>query len=142
VGVDNSWSEQASIAEARATFVAALSSGDAAAVARLYADNAKLLAPSAELFEGRGSIEAFWRAGVEAGLRGLELDAIELDGGGSVAYEIGSYSLRLEAEEGAIVDRGRYLLVHERQDDGAWLRAVEMFNPLAPQTRSGQRKEE
>jgi hypothetical protein len=29
-----------------------------------------------------------------------------------------------------------------KRDDGAWLRAVEMFNPLAPQTRSGQRKEE
>jgi hypothetical protein len=41
-------------------------------------------------------------------------------------------ALRREpAESGPVVDRGKYLLVHERQDDGSWRRAVEMFNPDA-----------
>jgi ketosteroid isomerase-like protein len=138
----NRRSDEASIAEGQATFVAALSCGDAAAVARLYADDAKLLAPSAELFEGRGAIESFWRAGVEAGVRGLELETIELGGGDSLVYEIGSYALSVEAEEGAVVDCGKYVLVHERQGDGVWLRAVEMFNPDAPPVRNGARKED
>jgi hypothetical protein len=31
-----------------------------------------------------------------------------------------------------VVDSGTYVLVHERQDDGTWRRAVEMFSPSEP----------
>jgi len=133
---------EVAIAEARAAFTAALSGGDAAAAARLYAIDARLLAPSADLIEGRDAIEAFWRAGLEAGVREFELEAIELDRSGCVAYEIGSYALRVESEIGPVVDNGKYVLVHRRQDDGAWLRAVETFNPDRAPTRASGRPEE
>ena len=121
---------EAALAENRASFVAALASGDAKAAAAVYAGNAKLLAPSAELLRGSEAIEAFWRAGLEAGIRAAELEAVELDQHDGLAYEIGRYALRLEpAEGGTVVDRGKYLLVHERQEDGTWRWAVEMFNP-------------
>ena len=118
-----------SFATTRAAFVAALRSGDAKAAAAVYAGNARLLAPSAELLRGREAIEAFWRAGIEAGIAAAELEAVELDRHDGLAYEIGRYTLRLEpAEGGTVVDRGNYLLVHERQEDGSWRWAVEMFN--------------
>ena len=126
------------LAENRASFVAALAGGDAKAAAAVYAANARLLAPSAELLRGSEAIEAFWRAGLEAGIRSAELEAVELDRRESLAYEIGRYALRLEpAEGGTVVDRGNYLLVHERQGDGSWRWAVEMFNPDSSPAAAG-----
>ena len=118
------------VAEARAAFVAALGAGDAHAAADVYADDARLLAPSAEPIRGRGAIAAFWQAGVDAGVAEVELDAFELRRHDGFAYELGRYALRLRPHEGrGVVDRGKYVLVHERQADGAWRWALEMFSP-------------
>lgn len=125
------------IADTRTAFVAALERGDATAAACVYADDATLLPPSAELLEGRDAIEAFWSAGVAAGISGVELDSLRLRREGGLAYEIGRYELRLRPPDGdTVVDRGKYVLVHARQADGSWLRVVEMFNPDAPPVRT------
>jgi len=132
------------IARTKDDFVAALRNGDAAAASAIYADDAQLLAPSAELFAGRDAITAFWRAGLEAGVSEVEFEALQLDREGGFAFEIGRYAFRLEAVDGGtVVDRGKYVLVHRRQEDGSWRRVVEMFNPDAPPLRTdGARKEE
>jgi len=125
-------------AATRDAFVAALEGGNAKAAADVYADDARLLAPSAELLQGREAIEAFWRAGLEAGISEVELESLELERRDGLAYEIGRYTLQLEpAEGGTVVDRGNYLLVHERQEDGSWRWAVEMFNPDSPSVAAG-----
>lgn len=119
-------------AETRAAFIAALSDGDATAASAVYADDAILLPPAAEPLHGRKAIEAFWSAGVEAGISEVELVALELEREGGLAYEIGSYALRLQPVDSAtVVDRGKYLLVHARQADGTWRRAAEMLSPDA-----------
>ena len=128
------------IEQARAAFVGALNQGDARTAAAAYAEDARLLAPSAELLEGRAAIEAFWAAGVAAGVSAVELEAVELAGSDGFAYEIGRYALRVQPLGGeTVVDRGKYLLVHARQADGTWRRAVEMFNPDTPPERSDAR---
>jgi uncharacterized protein (TIGR02246 family) len=132
--------EDAEIVQARATFVGALNDGDAHAAAAVYAPDARLLAPSAELLKGRGAIEAFWATGVAAGISNIELDVVELERRDGFAYEIGRYAIRLRpAEGGTVVEHGKYLLLHTRQADGSWRRAVEMFNPDAPPERSQER---
>ena len=114
----------------RGAFVAALSSGDAAAAAALYADDATLIAPAAEVLRGRAAIESFWRTGVETGIVEVRLDVHELSQRGEIAFEVGAYALRLAPESGAsIVDRGRYFIVHRVDADGLWRRAAEMFSP-------------
>jgi ketosteroid isomerase-like protein len=119
-------------AETRAAFIAALSDGDATAASAAYTDDAILLPPAAEPLYGREAIGAFWSAGVEAGISDIELVALELERDGGLAYEIGSYALRLQPVDGdTVVDRGKYLLVHARQADGTWRRAAEMFSPDA-----------
>jgi uncharacterized protein (TIGR02246 family) len=123
------------IGASRAAFAAALRGGDAAAAAAVYSDDASLLPPSADRLKGRDAIAAFWRAGVEAGISDVELQALELERVDGFAYEIGRYALRLQPLEGGpIVDRGSYVLVHARQPDGSWRRAVEMFSPDGPAT--------
>jgi len=131
------------IETARAGFVAALRSGDAKAASAVYAEGAKLLAPAADVIEGRDAIEAFWREGLEAGVFDVELVMLDLEQGNRLAYEIGRYALRSRPSDGGpVIDAGKYLLVHQRQRDGSWRRAVEMFNPDAPPTRDGARKED
>lgn len=118
---------------ARDAFVGALNRGDAKSASASYTPDARLLAPSAELFRGRESIERFWKAGVDTGISDIQLETLELVRLDGFAYEIGCYSLGLRPADGIpVVDRGRYVRVHERQADGSWLWAVEMFNPEAP----------
>jgi len=118
------------VRRATAAFADALSRGDAAGAAALYAEDAKLLAPKAELVAGRAEIEAYWRTGVALGVSRLELETIELELAGALAVELGSYAILVSAERGEpLVDSGKYLALHKQQRDGSWRRAVDVFNP-------------
>lgn len=120
--------ERGRIDEARTAFAAALERGDAEAAGAMYADRAKLLAPAAELIEGRASIEAFWQAGIDVGVSEAEYLPLEIRSRNGLAYEVGRYAFRVRGDRGPLIDRGTYLVVHERQADGSWRRAIEMFN--------------
>jgi uncharacterized protein (TIGR02246 family) len=120
------------IGRARSAFEAALRAGDAVAAATVYADDATLLAPSADLLEGRAAIERFWRTGLETGIAGVELVVLNLRRQGDVVLEVGQYALHATPDSGGpVVDRGRYLVVHHVEPDGHWRRAAEMFSPDA-----------
>jgi ketosteroid isomerase-like protein len=124
------------IGDAQDAFVDALECGDAKSASASYAPDARLLAPSAELFRGRAAIERFWRAGLDTGISKVQLETLELVRRSGFAYEIGRYALGLRPADGIpLVDRGKYLRVHEQQADGSWLWAVEMFNPDAGSPR-------
>ncbi len=88
--------------------------------------------PAAAPITGRDAIRRFWQAGLDSGIVAIRLDAARLDHDSRLAYELGSYELRLEPTASkTIVDRGNYVLVHSRQDDGSWRRSVEIFTPAA-----------
>ena len=113
-----------------ARFVAALGRADTATLAELYTADATLLPPAAAPLSGREAIRRFWQAGIDAGIVAIRLDAARLDLDTWLAYELGGYELRLEPQGStAIVDRGSYLVVHSRKDDGSWRRRVEIFTP-------------
>jgi uncharacterized protein (TIGR02246 family) len=109
----------------RIAFADALARGDAVAAAALYADDGKLMTAAAELICGRGDIEAYWREGIALGLSGVELEQTDVQVVGELAIEFGRYVLSLDAAE----ERGRYLVLHRREADGAWRRAVDVYNP-------------
>jgi ketosteroid isomerase-like protein len=117
------------IALARAAFVDAVRAGDVPAVADLYREDARLLAPEAEALHGRDDVASFWGAGVASGITDIELEPQDVERVATAAWEVGSYVLRLRPPAGEpVVDRGRYLLVY-RLDAGRWRRAAEMFAP-------------
>jgi ketosteroid isomerase-like protein len=116
--------------DAARRFVAAIRQGDPVAAAVEYTADARLLAPSSTLIEGRAAIESFWRAGLDAGIRAVELEPIGIDRHGGFAIEIGHYSMRLRQPRGDdVVDRGSYLVVHEARPEGGWAWALETFTP-------------
>lgn len=121
---------ETAVRRATAAFADALSRGDAAGAAALYAEDAKLLAPKAELVAGRAEIEAYWRTGIALGVSRLELETIELELAGALAIELGRYAILVSAERGEpLVDSGKYLALYKQQRDGSWRRAVDVFNP-------------
>jgi uncharacterized protein (TIGR02246 family) len=115
----------------------ALRSGDPAAAAALYAADGKLLTAAAELISGRREIEAYWEAGIRVGLSGIALESRDVQVVGGLAIEVGRYTLEL----GRVTDCGKYVVLHRRQPDGSWRRAIEVFNPDAPQGARLDQKE-
>ncbi len=125
------------IGDAQDAFVGAIACGDATSASASYTPDARLLAPSAELFRGRSAIERFWKAGVDTGISEVRLETLELVQHSGLAYEIGTYALDVRPADGLpLVDRGKYLRIHEQQPDGTWLWAAEMFNPDARAPRA------
>jgi ketosteroid isomerase-like protein len=123
--------------EARSALARAVAVGDASGVSALYTEDAWLLAPAATPIRGSNAIERYWQTGVDAGVRELALKPVAIATHHDVAYELGRYALAIESEGQKFAGHGDYVLVHERQDDGSWLWAVEMFNPDAdPRTAS------
>jgi uncharacterized protein (TIGR02246 family) len=121
------------VARSNRRFADAAARGDASAMAFVYTDDADLLPPNTEPLHGREAIERFWLGGIEMGIRGLELETLQLEHTGGLAYEIGRYALSFEPEGDApVTDLARYVLVHRRQPDDSWLRTVEIFNWTAP----------
>ena len=111
-------------------FVAAIRGHDPSAASSGYAADARLLAPSADLIEGRAGFESFWRAGLDAGIRDVARVPLRIEARGAIAFEIGRYAIRLRPPDGGcVVDRGSYLLVHERSAAGHWAWTLEMFTP-------------
>ncbi len=119
-----------SIAAHRQTFADAMRRGDSEAAASVYAANAHLLAPSAGPMVGRDEICSFWQAGIDAGVAEVSLASAGVEQSDGLAYETGAYTFRVEpAEAGRVVERGHYVQVYQRQPDGSWQKAVEIFSP-------------
>jgi ketosteroid isomerase-like protein len=117
------------IAESNRRFVAAAASGDARTMASVYAEDAELLPPNAEPLRGRDAIERFWQGGIEMGILSLELDSHRLESAGGLAYEVGTYALRIRTNGGAsATEIGKCILIHRRLPDNSWRRAIEIFN--------------
>ncbi|HYI22973.1 MAG TPA: DUF4440 domain-containing protein [Candidatus Limnocylindrales bacterium] len=111
-------------------FAGAIARGDSLAASSSYTSDALLQPPNAVAVAGRDAIAAFWRAGLDSGVRDIELTPSSERVHEGFAFELGVYVMRIETPEAdSVVDRGRYLLVHERQADGSWLYAVEMLSP-------------
>lgn len=105
------------IARTNEAFAQAWARGDAAGVAGLYTEDARLFAPGQEPQEGRAAIEAFVRSSLDAGLTGIHLESLELTTYGDTAREVGRYTLR--TDDGREAGQGWYLVIW-KQEDGQW----------------------
>lgn len=128
----------AAIAIVRDAIVAALRRADAHAASAWYTEDACLVAPSAGCIRGRTDITRFWQAGLDAGLRDLQLqpDRVVSEAGRVIAIEVGGYLMAMRSTDGPeTVDRGTYALVHRRGQDGSWRRTLEIFEPAIVRVR-------
>lgn len=99
--------------------------GDWDTVASHYAEDAYLDPPGAPPVRGRNDIRNYFVSTL-ASIAEFDLEPRSIDGEGDLAYVRGRWSLsaRMPDADGDTVtvgDRGSYVVVRRRQDDGRWL---------------------
>jgi uncharacterized protein (TIGR02246 family) len=107
-----------------ATFMKGLDTGDAAMIASVYAPDARVMPPGSSVVTG-GGIQQFWQGVLGMGVTGGVLKTVSLEERDDLAVEEGVYEMRVGA---AVVDTGKYVVVHRRQPDGGWRFAVDIWN--------------
>jgi ketosteroid isomerase-like protein len=95
-----------------------------------YAPDAVLMAPNGDILSGQKSIEKYWTDLVAHGFHGLSLHPLRASTSAPVAYETGTYELRLA--EGAVptTSTGHFVTVFKRSDDGTWRVVYDVLNEL------------
>jgi uncharacterized protein (TIGR02246 family) len=106
---------------------------DAEALARLYAPEGRFLPPNIEPCVGRAAIHAAMQQLLDMGARSLDVEPIEVREAGDLTIEYGRYALGLQPEGAeAMTDIGKYIVVHEAQDDGSSKIVLDIFNSNLP----------
>jgi uncharacterized protein (TIGR02246 family) len=106
---------------------------DAAALASLYSEEGRFLPPNMEPCEGHASIEAAMQQLLDVGARSLDIEPLEVRDAGDLTIEYGRYALGIEpAGAETVTDVGKYIVVHESQDDGSTKIVLDIFNSNSP----------
>ena len=107
----------------------AFSSGDIAALAAFYTEDAVVLPPNSQMIRGRKAIEEFWKGAVGMGVRSIQLSTIDVQSSGDLAYEIGNATMQIQPQGGsASRETVKYVVVWKRQPDNSWKLAVDIWN--------------
>lgn len=95
--------------------------GELDKVVDLYAKDALYLPAHDDPIHGRARIREFLRRSLEQGANDFTLQIDFIQRAGELAYDVGRYAVTLRAEDGNPKrDRGRYLVVWQRQAAGDW----------------------
>ena len=96
-------------------------SGQLDKVVDLYAKDALYLPAHHDPIHGQARIREFLRGSLEQGATDFTLQIDFIQRAGELAYDVGRYSVNLPQEDGSQKrDRGRYLVVWQRQAPGDW----------------------
>ena len=96
------------------------------ALAALYTEDAVMMAPDAPAIEGRAAIREFFVAFPP--VESMQLNQIEVEGRGDLAFVRGAFTMTLESDEGPVEQVGKYLEIRRREADGVWRLHVDIFN--------------
>jgi ketosteroid isomerase-like protein len=108
-------------------------SKDWAALIAMHTEDAVIMPPNMPLIQGREAIQAWNEASPP--ITAFNLTCVEIDGRGDLAYVRGVYTLTMELKGAPqpIQDTGKFLDILQKQEDGSWLIAVDIFNSDLPQ---------
>ncbi len=119
------------IRAASSAWLEAYQANDWATVAEMYTEDAVVMPPNQPEIRGREAIRT-WFEENESGYS-IEVEYVEIEGCGDVAYVRGKYRLTIPVDGGEpIVDVGKLLDIRRRSADGSWLVARDMFSSDLP----------
>lgn len=107
-------------------WLAAFNGADASGVANMYEQDARMMAPNADIIEGRPAIEGFVKEFVQTGAQ-LSFNLLTLHEAPELCVAVGRYQMDFPSGA-APQDLGKYIEVWKRQSDGSWLIADDIFN--------------
>jgi uncharacterized protein (TIGR02246 family) len=128
-------SEAQAIDRTREAHVGALNRGDADGWGAAFADDAVQMPPNAPPNVGKDEIQAFCGAFLSAFGAEFSLAPEEVQiAGADWAFERGTYTITLTPKGGGepIPDAGKYITVYQRQPDGSWAMARDIWNSSNP----------
>lgn len=121
-------SDSSDITARSAEWDAALNAKDIDAIAALYTEDARLLAPNTAMTVGTDGVRAEFGAMIDAGL-GVKLTSVEAIVSGDVGHHVGTYVLSAGDET---VDVGKFVETWERGSDGVWRISNDIYNSDKP----------
>lgn len=110
-----------------------------------YAEDAVSMPPNMAPLKGREAIRSWMNQMMQSGMKmtSVKFSTSDLDAGGKVAYQVGSYEMAMEVPGmGEIMDDGKYLSVWKQQQDGSWKVHAEIWNTNKPMPPMEKPKEE
>ena len=118
----------------RGELAAAVKAGDASAVAALYTEGAVLMPPYERPATGKRAIEAWFQANFDQSTAELALLALEVQVAGDRAFERGTYREKLTPKAGGepTQDDGKYMVILQKQAEGSWKLALDIWNSDNP----------
>jgi len=108
-------------------WLAAFNSGDAAGVAKLYAEKGRIHPPNDEIVEGRADIEAFVKGFVQTGAQ-LKFETLTIYESAALCAAVGLYQMEIPTPAGLERDHGKFIEVWTRGSDGTWTISDDIFN--------------
>ena len=99
-------------------FIAAFNKQDASGVAATYSPDANAFPPNAPLIKGRAAIQKMWQDVINSGIASISLVTAEVESGGNIAYEAGTYEMK--TQDGKVADKGKYCVVWKNVN-GQWM---------------------
>lgn len=116
-----------------AAYTAAVASGDAAAVAALYTDDAVVRNPQGLRLEGKQQIQDAYQASFDQGAATITITPSSAVSVGDAVVVEGTYAYTITPEGGQPIEsRGEYLAVN-KQIDGEWKIIRLMSKPPVPE---------
>ena len=116
------------VRQGMASFRDAFNQRDAASLAMVYTEDAKLMPFNAPMLTGRPAIQSFWQAGFNRGISRIEKTPIEIQVLGDTAIEMSRYVVTVG--QGKV--QGKDMLVWRRGTDGRWRIAADIWNNDQP----------
>ena len=114
-------------------FADGVANRDVEGLASLYADHGRFLAPGMEPCQGHAEIQAAMQQLLDMGASSLEIEPLDVREAGNLTIEYGRYTLGIEPPGAeAVMQVGKYVVVHEARGDGSTKIAFDIFNANTP----------
>ena len=100
----------------------------------MYTADAIALPPDHAMIRGNQAIGQFWQATHASGVQHVVLTTHAVDQSGDLAAEVGTATLTVQSEGQAPTTTAvKYVVVWQRQQDGAWKLHRDIWNSLPAQ---------
>lgn len=116
---------------ANATWDAAFNRGDAAALAALYVDDARLSPGNGEVISGREAIGNLFRGFIDNGVRNHAISIVDVGGSADLVHQVASWRAEALADGKTVHFGGILTSVLEKQPDGSWRVRSHVWNAAA-----------
>ena len=122
------------IERVREAHVAALNQGNGDAWAGVFSEDAVQMPPNAPANVGRAMIRARSHAFMDPFHAEFALEVDEVQLAGDWAFERGAYRIHVRPKAGGegFQDAGKYITIYQKQANGAWLMARDIWNSDNP----------